>query len=99
VQTQIDYYFGRENLIKDVFLRSRIMNEEGWVQIHVLAGFRRIQNMTTDMSIINEAIAGCSKLEIDAGSASVRLKDDWQEWVLTPGKMEEQGQAASPARS
>mmetsp|Transcript_5421 Transcript_5421/g.16778 ORF Transcript_5421/g.16778 Transcript_5421/m.16778 type:complete len:386 (-) Transcript_5421:662-1819(-) len=84
VQSQIEYYFGRENMIKDVYLRSSLMNEEGWVQIAPLANFRRIQSMTTDMSIIMDAIASSQKLEMDPQGQLVRLKTNWQEWVLSP---------------
>merc|ERR1719181_1582412 len=55
VQGQIEYYFSQDNLLKDVYLRSR-MNEEGWISLDILAGFRRVQQMTTDLGLIIEAI-------------------------------------------
>merc|ERR1719507_2286354 len=40
VQQQIEYYFGPENLIKDIWLRQHAMDEEGWVSIAMIAKFR-----------------------------------------------------------
>ncbi|CAA6656002.1 unnamed protein product [Spirodela intermedia] len=37
---QIEYYFSPENLCRDVFLRQN-MDEEGWVPVSLVAGFRR----------------------------------------------------------
>lgn len=84
VQAQIEYYFGKDNLIKDIHLRTNCMNSEGWVPIAVLAGFRRIQNMTTDISIIHEALQGISMLEVDPTGVHIRVKDTWQNWILDP---------------
>jgi len=93
VQSQIEYYFGQDNLIKDVYLRSKLMNEEGWVQIAAIANFSRIQSMTTDMALIMDAIATSQKLEMDAQGQSVRLNNGWQEWVLAANR----GPAPAPA--
>mmetsp|Transcript_17534 Transcript_17534/g.30690 ORF Transcript_17534/g.30690 Transcript_17534/m.30690 type:complete len:453 (-) Transcript_17534:113-1471(-) len=82
VQAQIEYYFGQENLIKDVFFRSKVMDQEGWVQIERLASFKMMQKRTTDMSIIMDAIKACAKLEINADGTAVRLKNDWEAWIL-----------------
>lgn len=82
VQTQIAYYFGHENLIKDIHLRTNCMNQEGWVSILALANFRRIQNMTMDITIINEAIAGIPTIEVDPSGLNLRLKEGWKLWVL-----------------
>lgn len=82
VQAQIEYYFGQENLIKDWYLRSSLMNEEGWVPLQLLAGFRRVQSMTTDLSIIQEAVASSQMLELDPQGALLRLKENWEEWIV-----------------
>ena len=37
MRTQVEYYFGVENLCRDTFLRSK-MNEEGWIPLPVIAG-------------------------------------------------------------
>merc|ERR1711881_622549 len=50
VQQQIEYYFGVENLCKDLYLRKH-MSEEGWVPLVLIANFARVRSMTTDISI------------------------------------------------
>ncbi|XP_042515385.1 la-related protein 1C-like isoform X2 [Macadamia integrifolia] len=46
---QIEYYFSKENLVKDAYLKS-LMDNEGWVSIHVIAGFRRHQVLSDPSS-------------------------------------------------
>lgn len=84
LQSQIEYYFGLDNLIKDLHLRSNLMDSQGFVKIQQIASFRRIQNMTTDLSLISEAIASSTTLEMDPEGQRVRLREGWKEWVL-PG--------------
>merc|ERR1719160_1088793 len=44
VQRQVEYYFSAENLQKDMYLRQQ-MNEQGWVNIHIIAGFNRLRKL------------------------------------------------------
>jgi len=85
VQKQIEYYFGMENLLKDVFLRKH-MTDEGWVPIALIAGFRRIQNLTSDISILMEAITTSTLVEINPQSTHIRLRNEWPRWILAPQK-------------
>lgn len=80
VQQQIEYYFDGKNLVNDMYLR-RSMSDEGWVAVWLVAGFRRVQNMTMDLSLVVEAIQASSKLELDIQKQFVRPKDSWQQWV------------------
>jgi la-related protein 1 len=48
VRQQVEYYFSVENLVKDVFLRSK-MDAEGWIPLPVIAGFNRIRMMTPEL--------------------------------------------------
>lgn len=82
VQQQIEYYFDVENLLKDMYLR-RNMTDEGWVAVWLVAGFRRVQNMTTDVSIVVEAIQASNKVELDVQMQFVRPKDNWQQWIIS----------------
>mmetsp|Transcript_8640 Transcript_8640/g.15533 ORF Transcript_8640/g.15533 Transcript_8640/m.15533 type:complete len:445 (+) Transcript_8640:82-1416(+) len=82
VQQQIDYYFCDDNLIKDMFLRKQ-MNDEGWVSIALLADFRRVKSMTTDITIIMEAIQSIENIEVDPLQANIRVKNNWSKWLLT----------------
>lgn len=89
VQSQIEYYLSTENLLKDVYLRSK-MNEEGWVPVALLASFNRIKEMTPDPTIVLDAIATSSKVELDAQGTHLRVTGNWQKWVLA-------GQPPQPA--
>lgn len=84
VRSQIEYYFGQENLIKDLWLRSRAMDAKGYVDIRQLSGFRKLQNMTTDIGIIMDALQTSEMLEVNPERTAVRLKAGWEQWVLSP---------------
>lgn len=92
MEKQIEYYFGMENLLKDVYLRKH-MNEEGWVPISLLQGFPRIQQITHDPSILVDAITASQLIEISPQSTHMRLKNEWPRWILAP----QQGASAAPA--
>lgn len=81
VQGQVEYYFGQDNLIKDVYLRTK-MSKEGWVPVDLLLGFRRMQQLTADLNILLEAIAASPKLELDGQGTNVRLRTGWEAWPL-----------------
>lgn len=84
VKAQFEYYFGTENMLKDVWLRQR-MNEEGWVPVSLVAGFKRVQSMTTDLGLIMEALSSSQYLELDAQGGNVRLRNNWKTWTLPKG--------------
>jgi len=81
---QLEYYFDVENLCKDVFLRQH-MNEEGWVQLGLIANFNKVKSTTTNGDLIVEVLLSSSKVELDQSRTFVRLRDDWQRWLLSPG--------------
>lgn len=94
MEKQIEYYFGMENLLKDVYLRKH-MNEEGWVPISLLQGFPRIQQITHDPSILVDAITTSQLIEISPQNTHMRLKNEWPRWILAP----QQGASAAPVAS
>jgi la-related protein 1 len=87
VRQQVEYYFSVENLVKDVFLRSK-MDAEGWIPLPVIAGFNRIRMMTPEPATVLEAITGSLIVEIrEVGGADgfrMRKMTDWKAWVV-PG--------------
>jgi len=93
VQGQIEYYFGIENLLKDVFLRKHMTAEEGYVPISVIANFNCISNMTRDPSILIQAISTSQLVEISPQNTHIRLKNDWPRWILAT----QQGASTVPA--
>lgn len=40
---QIDYYFSLENLIKDIFLRKHMHDQDGWVPLTFILDFKRVK--------------------------------------------------------
>lgn len=81
VQQQIEYYFSVQNLVKDVFLRSK-MNDEGWISLHVIASFNRVRMLTPDLAMIMEALSGSTSVELSPDNLFLRPKQNFQQWVL-----------------
>ena len=76
---QIEYYFSRDNLCKDLYLRSH-MKEEGWVQISLLAGFNRVKMLSTSTFVILKSLEKSELIEMDG--ENIRLKEGWKYWLL-----------------
>ena len=81
VRQQIEYYFSVANLVKDVFLRSK-MNGEGWISLHVIASFNRVRMLTPDLAMIMEALLDSPTVELSGDSLFIRPKVGYQQWVL-----------------
>jgi len=81
VRQQIEYYFSIANLVKDVFLRSK-MNEEGWIALHVIASFNRVRMLTPDLAMIMEALTDSSTVELSGDSLFIRPRAGYQQWIL-----------------
>ncbi|KAJ1959458.1 hypothetical protein IWQ62_004603, partial [Dispira parvispora] len=79
VRHQVEFYFSVENLVKDVFFRSQ-MDEEGYVLLSLVANFNRVKALTTDMAVLREALGSSTILDIT--DDKLRLKEDWQRWLL-----------------
>jgi la-related protein 1 len=78
---QIEHYFSIENLLKDMFLRKN-MNEEGWVDISLIAKWPEMQKKTQDMSVLIEAISTSSMVEISPNGSHLRVRHDWAKWLV-----------------
>lgn len=78
ILSQIEYYFSDANLVKDNFLRSN-MDEEGWVSIDLIANFRRVKDLTTDVEKILDSLKNSSSLEIQGDK--VRRRNEWRKWL------------------
>lgn len=77
-----EYYFSDENLAKDVYLR-RNMDQDGFVPIEVIANFRRIQNMTTDLDLILSAVQMSNKLIVKEDKKRVRPVENPTKWLIS----------------
>ncbi|KAL9678752.1 hypothetical protein QQ045_016602 [Rhodiola kirilowii] len=76
---QIDYYFSDENLVKDVYLPNN-MDEQGWVPIQLIAGFKKVMRLTANVAFIVEAIRISTVVEVQ--NDKVRRRNDWMKWLM-----------------
>ncbi|KAL4579006.1 hypothetical protein LXL04_015141 [Taraxacum kok-saghyz] len=75
---QIEYYFSEANLKKDDYLKSN-MDEEGWVPLSLIAGFRRVQSLTSDIQLILTSLRDSTVVEVQG--EKIRSRKDWQQYV------------------
>lgn len=70
---QVEFYFSDANLPRDRFLQEELKkSEEGWISLSVIASFKRMQALTTDISVISESLKDSSLVEVSADGQSVR---------------------------
>lgn len=80
---QIEFYFSQHNLQGDFFLRQK-MDALGWVDIGVLAGFKRVQAITRDVGMVKDALLYSVVLDVDEGGMKVRRRFGWELYTLAP---------------
>ncbi|GAB2282873.1 hypothetical protein Dimus_017407 [Dionaea muscipula] len=78
---QIDYYFSNENLVKDTYLRKQ-MDIHGWVPISLIANFKRMKELTSNIQFILDSVVGSSVLEVQGDK--IRRRHDWDKWIMPP---------------
>ncbi|KAK2659545.1 hypothetical protein Ddye_006078 [Dipteronia dyeriana] len=80
---QIDYYFSKENLVKDTYLRQK-MDHQGWVPIKLIAGFNKVKLLTGgNIGIISDALRSSLVVEVQGGDR-IRRRNDWTRWIMAP---------------
>ncbi|XP_022977762.1 la-related protein 1C-like [Cucurbita maxima] len=79
---QIEYYFSGKNLIKDTFLRGN-MDEDGWVPIHLVAGFKMVRALTDNIPVILDALRMISTV-VEVQGDKVRRRNDYSRWIMLP---------------
>lgn len=82
IVNQMEYYFSKENLVHDTYLR-RQMDAQGWVSLDVVANFRLMRRMTNDIQFIKDSIRANSTL-LEIKDDTIRRKHGWAEWPLQP---------------
>lgn len=87
IKNQTKYYFSVKNLLYDRFLRS-MMNEDGYVDIALIANFPKIRNLTSDLNVIIEALKCSRKLEL-SHDGKVRCAANPLSWILDGNSVEE----------
>ncbi|KAL4582754.1 hypothetical protein LXL04_007313 [Taraxacum kok-saghyz] len=81
IVTQIDYYFSNENLVKDTYLRQN-MDEQGWVPVSLIAGFKKVLYLTDNLQLILDAMRASTKVEVQGNK--MRRRNDWMNWLMNP---------------
>ncbi|KAJ4913969.1 La-related protein 1C [Raphanus sativus] len=79
LQKQIHYYFSEENLIRDTYLRGH-MDDQGFVPLHVIAGFKKVAELTDSIQQIIEALQGSPFVEVQGDR--IRKRYNWHHWLL-----------------
>ncbi|EOA16435.1 hypothetical protein CARUB_v10004587mg [Capsella rubella] len=79
LQNQIQYYFSDENLVTDVYLRS-FMDENGFVPLRVVAGFKKVAELTDSIQQIVEALQNSPVVEVQGDL--IRKRHNWGKWVI-----------------
>ncbi|CAO3596157.1 unnamed protein product [Absidia cylindrospora] len=82
IAQQIEYYFSIDNLCKDIFLRKQ-MDTNGYVDLSFLANFNRVKNLSTDLSLIQNALSQSEVVEVTPEN-KIRKREGWQMWILPP---------------
>ncbi|KAF2068619.1 hypothetical protein CYY_010056 [Polysphondylium violaceum] len=71
IRNQIDYYLSRQNLSKDYYLTQR-MNNEMFVPLEVIANFKKVKNLTTDINLIIEVMSKSTNVILDENKTHIK---------------------------
>ncbi|PPR92383.1 hypothetical protein GOBAR_AA28292 [Gossypium barbadense] len=74
-------YLHNENLIKDTYLRQN-MDDQGWVPIKLIAGFKKVSLLTDNIQLITDALQSSTVVEVQGDQ--VRKRIDWMRWIMPP---------------
>ncbi|KAM3938476.1 la-related protein 1B isoform 2-T3 [Leptodactylus fuscus] len=86
LKRQIEYYFSSENLERDFFLRRK-MDSQGFLPLSLIAGFHRVQTLTTDIDLISEAVKNSTEVELL--DQKIRKKVDPEKWPIPAAPAQE----------
>lgn len=76
IVTQAEFYFSDENLKHDGFLLKHVKrNKEGYVNLKLLASFKKMRSLSRDYRVIGEALKNSEKLVINETGLKVRRVD------------------------
>ncbi|KAI9222597.1 hypothetical protein BC828DRAFT_339842, partial [Blastocladiella britannica] len=74
-------YLSVENLCKDLYLRTHMDANGGWLDIDFIANFNRVRALTDSVDLLRDAMNGSDLIEVQDGK-KLRRKDDWARWVM-----------------
>uniref|UniRef100_A0A0K0F5W9 La-related protein CG11505 (inferred by orthology to a D. melanogaster protein) n=1 Tax=Strongyloides venezuelensis TaxID=75913 RepID=A0A0K0F5W9_STRVS len=72
LRIQLEYYFSRENLATDKYLKGQ-MDNEGYVPIKIIANFRKVSVLTSDIDLIVKVLKSSNVLQVDKSCEKVRV--------------------------
>ncbi|CEF66164.1 La-related protein CG11505 [Strongyloides ratti] len=72
LRIQLEYYFSRENLATDKYLKGQ-MDSEGYVPIKIIANFRKVSALTNDIDLIVKVLKDSNMLQVDKNCEKVRV--------------------------
>uniref|UniRef100_A0AC35GWH1 HTH La-type RNA-binding domain-containing protein n=2 Tax=Panagrolaimus sp. PS1159 TaxID=55785 RepID=A0AC35GWH1_9BILA len=71
LKLQLEYYFSRENLNQDRYLRSQMDNDQ-YVPISIVASFPKISHLTSDQDLIISVLKESINVQVDESNTKVR---------------------------
>jgi len=80
VRHQIEYYFSKDNLQRDFFLRRK-MSSDGYLPVSLIASFNRVQQLSQDITFIVASVENSEVVECKDGLL-IRPKDNPETWPL-----------------
>jgi hypothetical protein len=81
IRDQVEFYFSARNLRKDRFLQ-KAMNDEGWVQLDIIASFNKMRQLTPEISVVQAACQGSPVVELSDDLSDIRQRG-WGEASTT----------------
>uniref|UniRef100_A0A0E0QZK8 HTH La-type RNA-binding domain-containing protein n=1 Tax=Oryza rufipogon TaxID=4529 RepID=A0A0E0QZK8_ORYRU len=75
----IDRRRAENNLCSDVYLKGW-MNQQGWVPLTLVAGFPRVQALTTDYETVQRSVLSSTGVELQ--DSKIRRRMGWEKYIL-----------------
>lgn len=73
---QAEFYFSDENLKKDGFLLKHVKrNKEGYVNLKLLASFKKMRTICKDFNLIAEILKDSTKLDLNETGLKIKRKE------------------------
>lgn len=88
IVVQAEYYFSDENLRRDGFLLKHVKrNKEGFVNLKLLASFKKMRSLSRDYRVIGEALKTSSKLIVSENGLKIRRVDSLPKELLDQARV------------
>ncbi|XP_052876683.1 la-related protein 1C-like [Gossypium arboreum] len=58
------------------------MDDQGWVPIKLIAGFKKVSLLTDNIQLITDALQSSTVVEVQGDQ--VRKRIDWMRWIMPP---------------